>query len=105
MENNTSPAPVDRLVGQFRKGDGEYIRSICDFSSGVHVRKIRRIALAIDKSQGIICEAIELLKNAKENFAIVDEYDYKKLIAIEKFLRKHGQPNAKDQRAADKETK
>jgi hypothetical protein len=99
-QNQTQPgSPVQRLVGRFRKGDGEYIRSICDFSSGVHVRKIRRIALAIDKSQETICEAIELLKNSKENFSIVDEYDWKKLIAIEDFIVKHAQPNAEDQRA------
>jgi hypothetical protein len=47
-ETNDVPAPVRRLVGQLRKGDGDFIRSICDFSTPHHARRIRRIAKFID---------------------------------------------------------
>lgn len=48
MENKTLPAPLNQVVGPLRKGDGDFIRSICDFSSVTHARRLRRIAAYID---------------------------------------------------------
>jgi hypothetical protein len=95
MENNASSAPVHRLVGRFHKGDGEYIRSVCDFSSGGHARRICRIAKAIDDNIVFTSNAVKLLIKAKENFSLVGDDDWKTLVEIEAFISKHNPPNAK----------